>query len=350
MKSVDDKLSDKMAIRFLLWSFPPAMTDRIIEKCGRAGTRERLLSPTIMVYFVLTMCLFPGEGYESVARRLADGIAMQAIGGLRGLGVIPSTAAVSRARQRLGYEPLKALFAETASQPTTDPPAPGNWYRRWRLWSLDGRIAAGSSGAAAPSGLRVTVLAESGTGRLTGAEISPAARRPDLVAKGLLCCLGKGDLSLADSSYAHPELWRMAVDTGADLLWEFPAQGTWLPLGDRLPDGSYLSLLPGSPNDGPGSCTHTARVIEGPRSGGRRLVTTILNPADAPAAELCDLYNRRWLFAQGVKHMNDLLRGGKKTMRSHSSEMIEQELWAHLLVYNTTCQLLVTLSCCPVVG
>ena len=63
-----------------------------------------------MIYFVLGLCLFSGAdsagppGYRSVMRWLA--------GGLRHLhGVaVPTSPALTRARQRLGSKPLELLF------------------------------------------------------------------------------------------------------------------------------------------------------------------------------------------------------------------------------------------------
>ncbi|MDX2565422.1 transposase domain-containing protein [Streptomyces sp. TX20-6-3] len=44
-------------------------------ECGRVEQRLRLLSArVVVVYFVLGTCLFSGQGYEEVARLLAQGL------------------------------------------------------------------------------------------------------------------------------------------------------------------------------------------------------------------------------------------------------------------------------------
>lgn len=63
--------------------------------------------PGMVVYFVLAMCLFSGQGYEEVVRLLTEGLR-----GWRGEWTVPSTAAIWKARLRLGVEPLKELFAQ----------------------------------------------------------------------------------------------------------------------------------------------------------------------------------------------------------------------------------------------
>src|SRR4051795_7625424 len=74
-----------------------------------------------------------------------------------------------------------------------------------------------------------------------------------------------------------------------------------LPCRERFPTGSYLSRLYASPkhrrHDDGGV---TVRVVDYRLEGVPeaeplyRLVTTLLDPADAPAAELAAMYHERW--------------------------------------------------------
>ena len=89
---------------------PPELVDEVIGLSGCAERRRRLLPARAVIYFVLGLCLFSGAdgegppGYRSVMRWLA--------GGLRHLhGVaVPTSPALTRARQRLGSKPLELLF------------------------------------------------------------------------------------------------------------------------------------------------------------------------------------------------------------------------------------------------
>ncbi|WP_433755669.1 transposase domain-containing protein [Nocardia sp. CA-135398] len=56
---------------------------------------------------------------------------------------VPTTAAISRARVKLGPAPLKALFAGVA-RPLAVKSAPGGWYRSWRLIAVDGNPGSGN--------------------------------------------------------------------------------------------------------------------------------------------------------------------------------------------------------------
>ncbi|MFJ4676257.1 transposase domain-containing protein [Kitasatospora sp. NPDC088783] len=45
----------------------------MIAECGRTEKRHRLLPARVVVYFVLAMRLFCGQGYEELARLLTQG-------------------------------------------------------------------------------------------------------------------------------------------------------------------------------------------------------------------------------------------------------------------------------------
>src|SRR6266536_1255499 len=76
------------------------------------------------------MCLFFGQGYEEVARLLTEGLAYARR--WQGTWRVPTTAAITRARARLGPEPLRALFAAVCT-PVASEASPGAFYRAWRL-------------------------------------------------------------------------------------------------------------------------------------------------------------------------------------------------------------------------
>ncbi|WP_407936591.1 transposase domain-containing protein [Lentzea tibetensis] len=80
----DARLSDRIAIGLLTGTFPSELVDEVIVGTGREGQRDRLLPLRVVVYFVLAMCLFSGQGYEEVARLLTG--VCRGRGGGRGRG------------------------------------------------------------------------------------------------------------------------------------------------------------------------------------------------------------------------------------------------------------------------
>jgi len=108
-----------------------------------------------------------------------------------------------------------------------------------------------------------------------------------------------------------------------------------LPVLQELPDGSYRSRLIAK-NRQP----IIVRVIEytlddarAPEGEHYRLVTTLLDPAHAPATELAELYAQRWEFETVLDELKTHQRGAKVVLRSRSPDGVEQELWGFLLVH-----------------
>jgi IS4 transposase len=64
-----------------------------------------------------------------------------------------------------------------------------------------------------------------------------------------------------------------------------------------------------------------------------RLITTLLDPADAPAAELAALYHERWEQEGAFAELKVTLPGGQLMLRSRRADLAEQELYALLLVH-----------------
>src|SRR5215475_11602160 len=83
---------------------------------GHADARRRVLTGEVTVAAVLGLCVFSGEGYDSVLARVVPALAPGA--------AVPSAAALSQARARLRGQPTKALFEATAARQAATP-APG---------------------------------------------------------------------------------------------------------------------------------------------------------------------------------------------------------------------------------
>jgi hypothetical protein len=146
-------------------------------------------------------------------------------------------------------------------------------------------------------------------------------------------------LCLADRGLLGFDLWRAAAATGAALLWRAGATFT-LPLLERFPDGSYRSELRwNSFCTSPDRTPVPVRVIEytlpdvPEAEASYRLVTTILDPAQGPAAELAVLYHERWEMETAFDELKTHLRGAQRVLRSKTPELVQQEAWGFLLAH-----------------
>ncbi len=169
-------------------------------------------------------------------------------------------------------------------------------------------------------------------------------------------------LLIADRGFYSWTLWNDAAATGADLLWRVQCS-MHLPVTRALGDGSWLSVIP-SPQQVQARCSRngkrrrrgsrlppdarplpgiTVRVIEftitvttsdGTRTTeAYRLITTLLDPAAAPAASLTAGYAWRWAIETGFREFKTYLRGPGRVLRGRSPALARQELWAYLVIY-----------------
>src|SRR6266481_645750 len=132
--SSDGRLTDYVAVGLLTRVVSRSIVDEVLAETGRVQKRTRSLPAHVVVYFVLALALF-ADGYEEVIRKLVHGLRFARVWSRE--WVVPSTAALSQARQRLGEEPMRALFDHVAV-PLARPGTPGAWLRSWRLMAIDG--------------------------------------------------------------------------------------------------------------------------------------------------------------------------------------------------------------------
>jgi Insertion element 4 transposase N-terminal len=131
-----ERLTDRIGIGVLTRIVPRDMVDEVLAETGRRQKRSRLLPAHLMVYFVLAMAIF-GDGYEEVMRRLVGGLKLMRA--WRKEWSVPTTGAISQARERLGEEPLKMLF-ERIAEPAATAGTPGAWLGSRRLMAIDGVV------------------------------------------------------------------------------------------------------------------------------------------------------------------------------------------------------------------
>jgi hypothetical protein len=264
---------------------------------------------------------------------------------------VPTTAAITRARARLGPEPLRALF-DAVCQPLASEATAGAFYGRWRLVAVDGTTfdlpdTAANAGffgrPGSPRGeregafpqVRVAALGECGTHAIFAAELDALAVHETELARRLLGHLRAGMLLIADRGFAGFDLWRAAASTGADLLWRVKNSAV-LPVVEQLADGSYLSHIYAARDKHRHADPIVVRVVEYTLAGQAtvyRLITTIADPAQAPALELAGLYAQRWEFEMSLDELKTHQGTPRMVLRSQTPTGVQQEVWGFLLVH-----------------
>ena len=112
-----------------------------------------------------------------------------------------------------------------------------------------------------------------------------------------------------------------------------------LPCLKRLPDGSYLSRIYAYRQKHRTATNGIdLRVIEYVLEGSDskeiyRLVTTILDPAAAPAQELAALYCERWEIETALDELKTHLRGSRIQLRSKTPDLVRQEFYSLMMTH-----------------
>jgi len=70
------------------------------------------------------------------------------------------------------------------------------------------------------------------------------------------------------------------------------------------------------------------------------LLSTLLDPDTAPAAELAELYHARWQIENAFGAFKSQLKGNGVVLRSKTPDGAEQELWALLCAYHAIRELI----------
>jgi hypothetical protein len=255
----------------------------------------------------------------------------------------------------MGSAPLRDLIRSCCLPLADVGRQPQAFYKGLRLMAIDGSrleladevdVATafgrpGSrTGVAGYPQAQCVVLAECATHAIVAAELGPYRGDEWELCQWLLGALEPGMLLLADRGFNGFEHWQQALGSGAQLLWR-ATESRRLPVEQLLPDGSYLTHIEPT---GVGKAVATAqalqvRVIEYqlpgvPDAAARyRLMTSLLDPVQAPALELAALYHQRWQVEAVFDELKTHLRQGRRVLRSKTAELVRQEFYGWVLAH-----------------
>jgi hypothetical protein len=343
----------------------PAAVQAALASEGHVDTRKRVLTGEVTVMTVLGLCLFSGEGYDSVLARVVPAVVPGA--------AVPTGSALSQARGRLAGQPLKALFEAVADTPVAGSGPAGQVFGL-ELTAVDGTcvdLAAADATEeefATPAGgrypqARLVTLVSCGTRRVAAATVGSYATSEQKLFDELVPALRPGTLNLADRNFFSMARWVTAAASGAQLAWRVKNGARSLPAKviAVLSDGSTLVRLRESNNmlarrraaagdrRLPRLPDTIARLVEFDvhvtDEGGRtrtsrfRVLTTLLDHEAYPAREIADLYAERWQVELAYYRMKVTLRGPGIVLHGQTPALARQEIWGLLVVYNALCDL-----------
>lgn len=184
--------------------------------------------------------------------------------------------------------------------------------------------------------LRLVAIVTCGARTVLDAVFGPDSSGETTYAPKLFGCLRPGMLLLADRGFDAAKIISGAAETGAQLVIRSQLKRK-PPVLARLDDGSWLTRI--------GevavriidaeiviTSTREARVIR--RVERYQLITTLTEHRRYRATDIVELYHQRWQIETTYLELKSSLGGGR-VLRARHPELITQEIYALLVVYQS---------------
>ena len=341
------------------------LIDEVVAGAGKDKFRKgTILIPSVLIWFVLAMTLRRDLSYPKVLNWLVSGLRWL---DLKLPAKLVEDGTITHARTKLGFEIFRLLFVRSVdSLKTLKADFHGLVTVMFDGSSLTmpdsqsnqaqfGKPKSGRGQAAFPQ-MRIMALMVRATRIITDIAFAPfqgkGTGERSLMMEILQRVKGTNLLFLFDAGFYSFFLIYVLQQKGHHFLMKISSSVHLQPIkGGLLPDGSYLALINGKIEDpllSRSACKRykkiqiLVRVIRFQIPGFQpvRLITSIVDE-NITAKELACHYHKRWDIELGYDeiktHQCATLRGQSPTiLRSKRSDLVTQELYAMLIVYNQT--------------
>jgi Transposase DDE domain len=339
--------------------FADVLTEpRIREALDEHGVayRDRVFTPITTLWGFLSQVLSDDHSCRDAVSRI---IAHRAASGLKACS--PNPASYCKARARIPTAVLRTLARRTARELQAGAADQWKWNGR-SVFIADGSHVSmpdtPENQAAYPQPVvqqpgigfplaRVAVLLSLATGACHDLAIAPYAGKgtgETTLLRAMYDALKPGDVIVADALFDNDFLACELRRRGIDLVARVQAERVGSRTVESRPDGDVI--LWRRPNKPRGMTGQQYRrypkellmrqVRVDARDGDNRaevfkVVTTILD-ASIDGGQIGDLYERRWSGEVDIRAIKATMQ--MDVLRCKTPEMVEKEIWAHLLAYN----------------
>jgi hypothetical protein len=340
---------DPVMSGLILLGLPREAVDKALCSTNRKKRREFKFTDSMAVQFVVLMGLFMDVSYDHLLELFGKALALINMTSSEISEITNS--AVTQARQRIGAEPLKALF-KLVCRPLCSEDTPYAYACGLRLVLIDGSVfqapdtddntkefgkSANQNGTSGLAVLNAVALIEYGSRVPLDVELGPYKKgtSEQTLCKPILSRLTTDSLVIGDRLYANYENCKLVMGAGSHFLFRV-RKDVKLTRTKELPDGSYEARLYLYLNRKRQNDSYiTVRVIEyklESETEWHRLVTN-LGYEQASVTELVRLYPLRWTEETVLKEMKTVLKPTKLAFRSKSPEMVRQEFYGLFIAY-----------------
>lgn len=321
----------------------PRWIEEALCYTGTASVRRRRLPVEQVVWLVIGMALYRREPIEKVVQLLDLAIPDE-----RRPLLAKST--IIQARQRLKEEALEYLFTVTAAEWSARSADEHRW-RGLALYGWDGTTmrvpdspenraefggaeAGGGRGESGYPLVRVVAAMALATHVMSDFRVADYHTGETTLAQGLWASMPDHSLVIFDRNFLiKRQLVHFETSGNKHWLSRSKSNTRWSVVERLGPNDELVELEinePGLPK------TWQLRAIHYKHKGFPRatLLTSLLDPKTAPAAELIALYHERWELELGYDELKTHLLDREEAIRSRTPAGVRQELWGIAIAYN----------------
>lgn len=327
----------------------PAWIMAALVATGAASVRRRRLPAEQVIWLVIGMALMRDRSIQEVADKLD-----LALPAPSGPGVVPS--AIAQARDRLGEEPMRALFEICAEYWAHQSAARHRW-RDLAVYAMDGStlrvpdsdvnreyFGLANGGKRGDSGyplVRIVSLIAARSHLIAAANFGPYGAGEASYAKQLWAQLPNDSVTAVDRYFLAAGILIPLAREGKNRHWLSRAKKTtrWKVVR-RLGPGDYVVAMTVSrkarSKDPSLPKAWHVRAISYRRKGFKpqRLLTSLVDHEKFPAHEVVALYHERWEIELAYDEIKTEILDREETIRSRTPEKVKQELWGILIAFN----------------
>lgn len=319
---------------------------------GDAATvRNRKISGEQVVWLAVGMGIYRDRPIAELVQRL-DLVLPDANGKRQSV----SPAAIPQARDRVGSEPLRALFETTARHWALSSAERHRW-RGLMVLGADGMTlrvpdseenreafglpGSGSRRSAGYPQIRAVGLMVLRSHLLLDFDFAGCKVGEITLASGMLPRIPEQSLTVLDRNFINYPLLHQIKMGGEQRHWLVRARknSKWrvIERRSRVDELVEIEFSKQSRREHPElPKTFQARAVRYQRKGFKPQVvlTSLLDPKKYPAAEIAELYHERWELEIGYDEIKTHTLEREEAMRSKSAERVAQEVWGLAVAYN----------------
>lgn len=329
-------------------NLPYEWIEQAVAYTGRASIRQRRLPAEQVVWLVVALALYRHQSISEVVDELDLALPDAQV-------PFVSKSAIAQARQRLGPEPLKALF-ELSAQAWFEQDRKHYLFKGLSQFALDGTTLKvhdtpehrSHFGAQIyPSGrissypqVRGVTLTSVPTHLIRNALFGPYGINEMLYAKQLLESIPDDSLTVFDKGFLSAEILHGLTSVGINRHFIIPTKAnTKWEVISGTPDDSVIAMrvspqarkkCPDLPE------TWQARLVTVIDQSARKhwLLTSLFDTKRYKAADIAACYTRRWQVETSYRELKQSMLGMALTLRSKTVDGVYQEIWGALTAYN----------------